>query len=139
MSVTNDQSSTSIRHLRQRQHEHTTTRHSSAHVSQQKIPEACSTATSPDFSVYSGRLRATPQRLDPCQPANQLSAPRASMVTFSEAPPIVKSLDMKAKAARAVIWDTEKQCKLTGAAVRFDSVHETFNVTAQRIWARSCE
>ena len=84
-------------------------------------------------SVYSGRLRATPQRLDPCQPANQLSVPRASMVTFSDAPPTVKHLDAKsdqleASAAvespdtknetiRAANWDKKNQRKITGPAV----------------------
>eukprot|EP01043_Picozoa_sp_COSAG02_P032309 COSAG02_NODE_2153_length_9654_cov_6.361905_3_plen_449_part_00 len=48
-------------------------------------------------SVYSGRLRATPQRLDPCQPANQLSVPRASFSTSSDGSPTLESLDTQEK------------------------------------------
>ena len=125
MGVANDPSG--VRHLCKSPH---TSRDKSTHAN--RGTTASKLEATGTVSVYSGRLRATPQRLDPCQPANQLSVPRASAVTFSDAPPVVKrldarndeveartsseSLDTESEMTRAVNWDRKNQRK-TGPAV----------------------
>jgi hypothetical protein len=127
MTVTNDP--TSVRHLGQSSR---TLRDKSTHADGVTAASK-STEVTQTVSVYSRRLRAAPQRLDPCQPANQLSVPRAPVVTFSDAPPMVKRLDTKADQSQApttlespdtkhepigaVNWDKKNQRNISGSAV----------------------
>lgn len=103
-----------------------------------------------NISEYSGRLRATPQRLNPCQPADKSTGPRAPVSTISDSSPILESLDTEemscstrntdahllaetAKCVAPSLWNADGSSPRTPATLVLGDTRCTVSTGADRI------